>query len=225
MTQSIPLIDKSDNFQIIGAAIASILATETVAQQALAVLDSQDPALYKFNVYRERINPWEAFRDGTAGADLTPIVNVWYESSRYDKGSSNVSTRQTSDPSRYNIDVYAYAASAETVAGHDPGDKTAALLAQNICKLVRNILMHDKYKKLGLDASKTVGMRWPGSMTAFQPQSGNQPVQRVVGCRFELDVKHIETTDLEDEETLSILNIKMRYEDGGKIIAELEYGP
>lgn len=217
MTQVIPLIDKQDGFELVRDTIATILATETAAQVALATAASKpNPDDWNFKVYLERINPWEAFLAG----DLTPIVNVWFDSMTFDKGKSNVATRQQTDPSRYNIDIYAQANSTEETVGHTPGDKAAALLAHNTTKLVRNILMHDKHKYLGLQG--IVARRWVGQVTSFQPQSGGQPLNRVVAVRLVLEVEHLETIDLADHETLEIISIDMRHEPSGQIIAEID---
>lgn len=218
MTQAIPLITKDDNFELIRDKIAYILAAEGAAQVALAEAVPLDSTPWKFNVYKERINPWEAFRDGSG--DLTPIVNVWYDSGTFDKSSSNVATRQKADPSRYNIDIYAFSKSTETAGGHDPGDQAASELCQHVLKLVRNILMHDKYKHL--DMLGVVWRRWPGQITAFQPQSGNQPLNRVAAIRLVLEVEHNETIELEDHETCEIISIDFRHEPTGQIIAEID---
>lgn len=217
MTQVIPLIDKQDNFELVRDTIASILAVETVAQVALATAAAKpNPDDWKFYVFLERVNPWELF----LADDLTPIVNVWFDSSTFDKSSSNVATRQKTDPSRFNIDIYAQANSTEETVGHTPGDEAAAKLAHNTTKLVRNILMHDLYKYLGLQG--IVWRRWVGQITSFQPQSGGQPLNRVAAVRLVLEVEHNETIDLADHETLEIISIDMRHEPNGQIIAELD---
>lgn len=219
MSQAIPLIQKEDGFEQVRDAIAAILATESAAQQVLAIDAALDPEPWDFRVYSERVDPWETFRDKTD--DSRPVVNIWYDSSSYEMGASNVATRQKTDPSRFNVDVYTSAVSSETVGGHTPGDEAASKRAHHVVKLARNILMHDKYKYLGLRG--LVWRRWVGQITAFQPSSGNQPLNRIAACRLVLEVEHIETIELEDHETLEILNIKLKHEPDGQIIAELEY--
>lgn len=229
MTQSIPLIDGQDNFEVIRDKIGQILAAETVAQVALATAASKpNPNDWKFHVYLERINPWEAFRDGDG--DLTPIINVWYDNATLQEGASNHSTRQR-HKSRFNIDVYAYAPAAETATGHNPGDEATAFLTHRTVRLVRNILMHDKWRWLGLRNEKDffqhptarVESRFLNSITVFQPQSGNQPVQRVVAARIALDVEHPEVIDLNDEETLEVINVEFYRGEDDKLIAELKF--
>ena len=214
---TVPFIDKQDVFEIIRDKIAIILAVETASQQALATAAGKDSSLWKFRVFSERINPWEAFTE----EDKSPIVNIWYSNSTYDMAESNVSTRQKAT-SRYNIDIYAYAESKETAEGHSSGDELAAKLAQHTAKLVRNILIHDNYRYL--DMRGTVWRRWPASITMFQPTSGEQAIQRVVGARFELDVEHNETIELASEQTIELINVKFFHKPDGQVIAELEFG-
>ena len=172
MTQSIPILNKQDYSQILGTAIASILAAESAAQQALAPGEGLDAADYKLRVYRNRSNPWEMFRGNPD--DLSPIVNVWYDTGTFDLGSSNNSTRQKTD-SRYNIDAYCYAESSADGDGHTAGDKAAVDKAEHAAMLIRNILMHDKYIYLGNQG--VVWRRWVSQKTIFQPQSGGKIVE------------------------------------------------
>ena len=219
MTYVLPLIDKTDGFETVRDAVVSLLATETALQQALATAAAEDPALWEFDVFSERSNPWERF---DADPTAVPAVNVWYDSSQFDESASNTATRQLARPSRYNVDVYASAVTAEAGAGHDLGDVKAAKEAHRVTRLVRNLLMHDKYIALGL-SSKLVSRRWIESITAFQPQSGNVPVSHVRACRLVLAVDHLETVDLPDHETIDIVNVKFHYEPDGQVIAELHY--
>lgn len=219
MTQSIPLVDGQDNFEAIRDKIGAILATETVAQVALATAaEKPNPDDWKFYVYLERTNPWEAFRDGEG--DLTPIVNVWYDRGQYDAGRSNLSTRQ-GVTSRFNVDIYAYAPTIETEVGHTPGDEGTAFLTHRIVRLVRNILMHDKYR--WLEMRSIVEKRWLATQEVFQPASGDQPVQHVLAARLSFDVEHPETIDLNDENILEIINVKFYRGEDDKLLAELEY--
>jgi len=219
MTQSIPLVDGQDNFEIIRDKIGALLATETVAQVALATAaEKPTPDDWKFYVYLERSNPWEAFRDGEG--DLTPIVNVWYDRGQYEEGRSNLHTQQ-GVTSRFNVDIYAYAPAMETETGHTPGDEGTAFLTHRIVRLVRNILMHDKYR--WLDLRGTVEKRWLASQEVFQPSSGNQTVQNVLAARLAIDVEHPEIIDFEDPETLEIINVKFYRGEDDKLLAELQY--
>lgn len=211
----IPLINKLDNFEQVRTAVAQILAAETVSQQALATAAELDPSNYVFDVYIERINPWDALEIGT------PIVNVWFENLRSEKNGST-STRQKVT-SRINVDVYVSADSYEDGTGHVAGDEQAAKGAQRIARLIRNILMHDDYRHLGLSD----GIVWTRSVqdiTMFQPASGNQPVENVIACRVALDVEHNEEMVFAEEVLLEGIHIEFYYEAGGLLRAELDYG-
>ena len=70
---TIPLIDKLDNFEIVGTQIAAILTAETMAQQVLAIDAGKDPDLWKFDVYLEKMNPFEVFQEDK---EPVPVVNV-----------------------------------------------------------------------------------------------------------------------------------------------------
>jgi hypothetical protein len=106
--------------------------------------------------------------------------------------------------------------------GHRPGDELGAKRGQHAAKLVRNLLMHDKWRKLGL--GNDIWDRWIASIEMFQPVSGKQAVQHVVGCRVTLEVKHNETIELEEHEILELINVKFHHEPDGQVIAELNYG-
>lgn len=220
MTQGIPLIDGQDNFEVVRDKIGQILAAETVAQVALAAAASKpNPDDWKFHVYLERSNPWEAFRDGKG--DLTPIVNVWYDRGQYEEGRSNLHTQQ-GVTSRFNVDIYAYAPSVETAGGHTPGDEATAFLTHRIVRLVRNILMHDKYRWLGM--RDIVEKRWLASQNVFQPvDASGRPAQRVVAARLALDVDHPEEIDFEDPNTLTVIDIEFRRGEDNKLLAELRF--
>jgi len=136
------LIDKQDTFEQVRDQIAAILTLETASQQTLATAAGKDPELWKLRIFSERSNPWESFRD--SDRNKTPIVNVWYESSAFQEGSSTVSERQDT-LGTFNIDVYGYGVSQANGAGHDAGDEQAALTCQRGLRLVRNILMASEY--------------------------------------------------------------------------------
>jgi len=217
MTYALPLIDKQDGFEIVRDAVAAILAAECTAQQALATAAAKDPTLWTFKVYTERSAPWEILQS----ASDTPVVNVWYDGSQFDKSKSTRSLQHQAEPTRINIDCYASAISAESGEGHTSGDENSARAVQRVFRLVRNILMADKYDQLGLPT--LVSMRWPGSVISFQPGSQDRPVTSVSAIRLVLEISHIETTELPDEETLEIIDIKFYHEPDGMVIAELEF--
>lgn len=219
-TQSIPLINGHDTFEAVRDKIAEILAAESAAQVILAA-EEPYPTDWAFNVYLERVIPWELFRDGD---NSTPIVCVWMDSSKPIIGESNRSTQQK-HLTRYNVDIYAYSKAEETAGGHIPGDMAASFLTHHTIRLVRNILMHDKYTYLGLrnDANNPVSGRWITDITPFQPSSGAGPVQDVMAARIALEVEHYENIDLGSTGTIEIINIEFRRGEDDMLIAELEY--
>jgi hypothetical protein len=84
--------------------------------------------------------------------------------------------------------------------------------------------MHPKYERLGFSGyGDPVWDRWVANRTAFQPQSGNLAVQNVMGLRVSLEVRHNETVELEEPETLELINIKLYHEPDGLVRAELRY--
>ena len=117
---TIPLIDKQDNFEIVDLQIAAILAQAVIDQQALAVIAGKDPDLWKFDVFSEKMNPFEVFQDNQ---EADPIVNIWYDNSNFNPKDGDPATRQT-DSATYNIDVYAAAPASDNIAGgYNPVDQ------------------------------------------------------------------------------------------------------
>jgi len=213
------LIDKQDNFEIIRDQIAAILVLESTSQQALAVLAAKDPDDWKLRVFTERANPWELFQDD--GAEQTPIINIWYGSSNFDKASSNKMERQHSS-SVYNIDIYALGISSDIPAGgHVPGDEDAALRVQAAIRLVRNILMASTYTYLGLQG--LVWGRWPQSINVFQPQVEGRQAQQVIGGRIALTVDFNEFSPQYVPETLELVAIDVKRAEDGEIVLEADY--
>lgn len=215
---TIPLINKTDYFEQVRDKIATILATNTALQQALATAQSLDPEDYRFRVFSERSNPWDVFL--YEGANFAPVVNVYFDSANFDLNKSNLSDRQFAI-SQINVDVFAYAQSEETQTGHAPGDEAASRACQATARLIRNILMHDDNKYLGLQG--IVSKRWVSSISAFMmPHDAPLAIQQVKGSRITIEVDHNETVDLEDEVICEIVNVKIYTAVDGEIMAEIE---
>lgn len=189
------LIDKQDTFEIVRDQIAAILLAETAAQQVLAPLaiPPQDPDDWKFDVFLEASNPFEKFlnNENIADADLTPIVNVWYETSDFSLGKGDVVNRQQPE-GLFNIDIYGAGISEQKESTQDCGDKVAAFEAQRMVRLARNILM--SAINVNLQLKGVVGRRWVRSVTMFQPQINQQTAVQIVGARILFAVEFVETS-------------------------------
>lgn len=219
------LIDKQDNFEIVREQIAGILAAESVSQMAKAVAASKDPKDWALKVYSEASNPLEPWlnidSDPDSQIDETPIVNIWFDNSSYDKSASNVSERQKSE-TVYNIDCYGLGLSANDPAGgHLLGDKASAIEVQRVYRLVRNILMSANYTYL--DLRGLVWRRWPDSTTAFQPQLDTRPVQHIQGIRLALKVEFNEFSPQVAPEVLEFVSIDVKRAEDGLITLEADY--
>jgi hypothetical protein len=213
------LIDKQDNFEIVRDQIAAILVLEVASQMSLASAAAKDPNDWKLRVFTERSNPWEQWLNDQT--DLSPIVNVWFDNENFDPKASNISERQKTD-GVFNIDCYGYGMSSDNVAGgHIPGDRGAAFAAQKAIKLVRNILMASEYTYLGMRG--LVWSRWPQSITSFQPQLGDRPVQNIVGARIAFSVGFNEFSPQYVPETLELLSVGVKRVEDGEIVLEADY--
>lgn len=223
---TIPLIDKQDNFEIVGLQIAAILALETIDQQALAVTAAKDPALWEFDVFNEKLNPWETFQNELI---VTPVVNVWYDNSNFNPKDGDVVSRQM-DSAIYNIDIYtAEPASDNPEGGYYPPDQKTVETLHRIIRLIRNIIMHpdNAYLKLtqtvGTRTGNLIGRRWIESKEIFQPQIGDRPVPFVIACRIPLNVTFQEFPVNEEFPTVEVIGIEVKRDVDGKIILEAEY--
>ena len=216
---TIPLIDKQDNFEIVDLQIAAILAQATIDQQALAVTAGKpDPSLWAFNVFSERMNPFEVFQDNPEAA---PIVNVWYDTSNFNPKDGDVVSRQKDD-AIFNMDVYAAEPASDNVAGgYNPVDLTTVLTLHRIVRLVRNIIMHPDNTYLQLRG--TVWKRWVNSKEIFQPQIGDRPVQGVIACRIPLSASFNEIPVVESFDTIEVVGVTAKRAEDGKVILEADF--
>lgn len=221
MTVLSTLIDKVDNFELIRDQIAAILVAEVANQVALATTAGKpDPNDWNLKVYTERSNAWEQWLNDQS--DVTPIVNVWYDNSNFDKSSSNVMQRQKSE-STFNIDCYGLGISADVVAGgHTLGDQEAAFAVHKAVRLVRNILMAAENTYLQMRG--LVWLRWPQAITSFQPQIDGAQAQQITGARIVLDVSFNEFSPQGDESnTLELVSIDVKRTEDGQIVMEADY--
>lgn len=213
------LIDKRDNCEIVRDQIAAILATEVANQQALATADGKNPADYKLRIYTERSNPWETFLNDQT--DRSPVVNVWFDSSNFDKGGSNIVERQKTEAT-FNIDCIGFGMSEDVPGGgHKAGDKEAALEVQRALRLVRNILMAAEYTYLGMRG--VVWQRWPQSITSFQPQIDGRQIQQIVGARLAFNVVFNEFSPQVPAVTLELVSAEVSRSEDGEVVVTADY--
>lgn len=212
------LIDKQDNFEIIRDQVAAILAIESASQQALAAAAQKDPRDWEFDVFVERSNPWERYLDNTG--EETPIVNVWYDNSSFDKAMSNIVERQGATAT-INVDCYAIGYSEETIEGQIFGDEESARNVQATVRLVRNILMAAPYTYLGLRG--VVGQRWISSTNIFQPSKDANSAQSVIGARLTLMVQFNEFSPQVQPVDLETLTASVYRAETGELVAKTQY--
>lgn len=212
------LIDKQDAFEIVRDQIALILATETANQMALAALAAEDPLLWKLRVFTERSDPWSQFQERDLD-DVSPVVNVWYESSTFEGPKGNTVSRQMAR-GRFNIDIIAVGVSKDDGAtGQVAGDKDAAFNLARATRLVRNILMAGPNTYLQLRGM--VGQRWPESITAYQPEGDN--AKNLAALRFILAVDFNELSPQFEGEALEEVFVDIHRASDGQIIVEADY--
>lgn len=214
------LIDKRDSFEIILDQLCGILLSESARQHELAQQTAgKDPSDWDIIVYQERANPFEEFLHTTHTAPA-PIVNVWYDTSRYQPAGSDVVRKQRTE-SVYNIDCIASGIATDLQEGHSPGDLRAAAAVHRTARLCRNIIMSAPYTYLGL--RPLVSQRWPDSLEKYQPIGGdNRPLQNIIGARLALTVTHNEYAPQIEGDDLELISVKVE-NNGEVVLAEVEY--
>lgn len=212
------LIPERDNLDRVRDKIGEVLTEESASQQALAQAAGKDPALWKLRVLLESDNPIAKFT-GDQVTDFSPIVNVWFDSANTVSSAS----QQTQDNflATFNIDIYGYGLSAETIEGHDPGDKLAAIAAQRGYRLVYQILKSGYYSRLDLQG--IVGKRMVQSVNAFQPEILNQTVENVQAVRLALNVQFVENALEYQGQNLEIVHVDIERDADGFLLAQAEY--
>lgn len=219
------LIDKVDNVEVVRDLIGGILATEIAEQQILAVAAAQNPDDYKLRIFTERSNPWEQWLNVIPSTDLSPLVNVWFESETFDPKTSDTFERQKAE-AQYNIDCYAFAFSEDVIAGgHKPGDREAAFEVARAVRLVRNIL-RSNVNQLLLNGGKNgfIWNTWINSITAFQPESDpGVAVQNVLAMRVVLQVDFNEFSPQPIENILELVTVDVHRTEDGEIVLEADY--
>lgn len=205
------LLATPDNVTVIRDQIAAILKVELDHQRELGLVVAP-------RVFVERSRPWGALVESPARLD--PIVNVWFDTSSFDGSASNIVERQRAD-GMFNIDVYAFASSKETLAGHAPADVGAALICQETLRLVRQILMSAHYTYLGLRG--LVWKRWPQTIGMFQPPIDQRAAHHVIAARLALMVRFNEFSPQVEGETLEAVAVEVKRAETGEVYLVAEY--
>ena len=217
------LIDKQDNFEIVRDQIAAILFADQAEQQVLALAAAEDPALWKLRVFTERQNTIEAYLNAPdlVSPDLSPVVNVWYDSGTFDQSIGDVVKRQATR-AVFNIDVYGFAIAEELPAGagQKPGDVEAVFTAQRGVRLVRNILMSAQNIKLQLQPD--IWQRWIRAIESFQT-SENMAAHQIVANRVVLEVTFNEYSPQFTSIPLAQISVDIFRDSDGMLIAESDY--
>lgn len=212
------LIQKKDTKEIVRDKIAQILVVERDNQKALAVAAGEDPALWDFYVYVERFFPWSLWQNTD---NLTPIVNIWFQSDTTMGGASDVVQRQTQD-GKFNIDVYARGANTEDGSGQLAGDKQAMENLHRTIRLIRNILMAGEYTYL--DLRGLVGYRMPDATEVFQPELDDQNALPIIGGRMRMSVRYNELSPQAVPSCVESIVVNIEQSPSGEIVtAEYDF--
>ena len=223
------LIEKQDSYEIVRDLIVDILKVEIANQVALAIAKrddpqnpdpSIDPDKWDVKIYAERSNEWEQILAMADSSDYKPIANVWFGNVGYDKATGNVISSQRGDGT-FNIDILGFAkAKSNSGGGHDPSDLLSSLESQRATRLIRNILMFNQYKQLGLP--QLVDERWCADIRSIQPTEEMDTIQTVWGVRIIMFVNFQEFTQENLPVTLKTIFQKMKTADSSKVLAEIE---
>ena len=217
------LIDQEDSFELIRRQIGFLLVSERDNQKALARNVNKDVRLWDFKVFEERSQAWETAlnEDQDGNFDLTPIINVWFDS---DSSSESSSTRAETQKftGAYNIDIYGFAQAQETAAGHDAADMLAAFACHRATRIARAILMAGENTYLQLPRG-TAWDRKVQSRQSYQPRLDEAPVVEVVALRMRFQVSFNEYGPQYEGVPLSQLVAAINRAETGELYIELDF--
>jgi hypothetical protein len=216
------LIKKVDNLKIVRDQIAAILLANSDAQQAFALVEGENPDLWKLRVYIEQTDCRGEFTSRDEGdddvvTDPTPVVSVWLDKVSYDKKRSSQSRHQQAD-AIYHIDIYGCGVSHETSEGQAVGSTFATEEVIRAYGLVRNILMSDVCINLGMPG--VVGDRWPDVLQMLGPSADDRDkpkVERVAVGRLTLSVSFLEFSPQYEAELLETIGGSILRKETGEI--------
>ena len=178
------LITDLDSHGVVTLLLTDVLVSEIKNQYNLAVaLPVSDPNDYKVDVFVNRMTPLDR-----TTAKTTPVINIWFESSSYDKRGSTLESSRGSGV--WNIDIYAFEPSRSTSTGHTKGDVSAMATIAKWAGRVRKILMASRYAYLG--GTRGIGQIVTGrnvaGFTVMQPDLDQRSAQTVLGLRCAVNV-------------------------------------
>jgi hypothetical protein len=205
------LLSTRDNFEVVRDQIAAILKLELVHQGELGLTPVP-------RVFVERSSPWGPLVESPI--NLTPIINVWFDTETFDGAASNIVSRQRADGT-FNVDAYGFGMSTEAGPGHEPGDLAAAFACQKTLRLVRQILMSAPYTYLGLRG--LVGKRWPQTLGVFQPPIDARAAHHVVAGRLALAVQFNEFGPEIEAAVIETLAVEVFRETTGEVYLAARY--
>lgn len=216
------LIDKKDTFEIIRDEIAAILVLEVANQKALATAAKKDPALWDFNVFIERSNPWELRETSDGKPDgEPPLVNIFFDTDAMGS-EANLYDPQIPYTGIFNIDCYGAKNTKEESQGvHSAGDELSARESQRIARIVRNILAGNEYQRLNIpEYVSHIKIRQRNSL---QPNIQDRPAQNIMVTRIVLEIKYLEFNYETIPETLELVSNKCEITEDGLIYFTLDF--
>lgn len=219
------LLERPDNREIIRDQIAAILKVELDGQRQRAEGQGLDSEPYLVRVFTERSEPWAAF----SAERKQPIICVWADNSTFDKGTSNVVSRQRCTGT-FHVDCYGFGVSEDSELGHIPADLMAVRESERTLRWARQILMSGFYTYLGFPqerylpqgSEQVVHGRWLSTITSFQPEMEARPVERVIANRLDLEVTFNEFATEYQGQPLEILALTMEKSPEGELLS-LQY--
>lgn len=217
------LIDTPDTSEVIRDKIAASLAEEITNQKALAeAVPEPDLFPWSARVYLERTNPWGVFERVTDDTEaLDPVVNVALDRVDYAAGAGGVVNDQVAEAT-FNLDIYSVGVAQADGAGHLAGDEQAAVNAQVIKRLVRQILMSGYYTYLNLPRG-IIWKRWLRSEESFLPPYDERAAQHVRAVRLVFTTKFSEASPQVIGEILEQINLTVTRAEDGRVLFNAEY--
>jgi hypothetical protein len=175
------LISEPDVVEIVRDQTAAILSLELQNQYAMALAAAVPRAIdYKVKVYVENARPYEA----ETAEDLLSFVNITLPKVDVPRGNSRMGDQK--ETALFHL----YCAACGNNSGNFRDDKSSALRAWKVMRLVRRILMADVYTYLGLRG--TVSQRHIFLMEAGTPPASEKSALAYTVIRASLEVSFIE---------------------------------